>query len=302
MSTTKNRTLTTLVEGGNYFECPRWHQNRWWVSDFYRHAVFSYDADGGERLELEVEAQPSGLGWLPDGDMLVVSMKDRRVLRRSADGTVTTHADVSDLVTGHVNDMIVDRRGRAFVGNFGFDLMGGGTPAPAGLLRIDPDGAATVAAEDLWFPNGMVITDDGTLIVAETFAARLAAFDIQADGSLAGRRVWAQVQPSPEPGGTEEMLSAVTFAPDGCALDAEGHVWAANALAGAVCRVAPGGEIVDEVAMPDGLGVFACGLGGEDGRTLVACAAPDFHEHARMAASEAVLLTTTVDIPNAGLP
>ncbi len=302
MSTTKNRTLTPLVEGGNYFECPRWHENRWWVSDFYRHAVFSYDADGDERLELEVEAQPSGLDWLPDGDMLVVSMKDRRVLRRGADGRVRTHADLSELVTGHANDMVVDRQGRAFVGNFGFDLMGGAAPAPASLVRVDPDGTVTVAAEDLWFPNGMVITDDGTLIVAETFAARLAGFDIQPDGSLDGRRVWAQVQPSPKPGGTEAMLSAVTFAPDGCALDAEGHVWAANALGGAVCRVAPGGEIVDEVAMPDGLGVFACGLGGEDGRTLVACAAPDFYEHTRMAAREAVLLTTTVEVPHAGLP
>jgi sugar lactone lactonase YvrE len=296
------RTLTTLFEAGNYFECPRWHENRWWVSDFYRHAVFSYDTDGGERLEMEVEAQPSGLGWLPGGDMLVVSMKDRRVLRRGADGTVSTHADLSDLTSGHVNDMIVDREGRAYVGNFGFDLMGGGAPATAGLVRIDPDGTASVAAEDLWFPNGMVITDDGTLIVAETFAARLAAFDIQPDGSLDARRVWAQVQPSPEPGDTEAMLSAVTFAPDGCALDAEGHVWAANALGGVVCRVAPGGEIVDEVAMPDGLGVFACGLGGEDGRTLVACAAPDFYEHPRSAAREAVLLATTVDVPHAGLP
>jgi len=269
---------------------------------FFRHAVFSYDAQGAERLELEVEAQPSGIGWLPDGDLLAVSMKDRRVLRRGADGRVGTHADLSDLATGHVNDMLVDTQGRAFVGNFGFDLMGGGTPATASLLRIDPDGTTTTAAEDLWFPNGMVITDDGTLIVAETFAARLTAFDLEPDGSLTNRRVWAQVQPSPEPGDTATMLSAVSFAPDGCALDAEGHVWAANALGASVCRIAPGGRIVDEVVMPDGLGVFACGLGGEDGRTLVACAAPDFHEQARVAAREAVLLTTTVEVPHAGLP
>src|SRR5581483_8448732 len=157
----------------------------------------------------------SGLGWLPHGDLLVVSMKDRRVLRRGTDGTVSTHADLSELTTGHLNDMIVDQQGRAYVGNFGFDLMGGGTPAPASLVRIDPDGTVTVAAADLWFPNGTAITDDGTLIVAETFAARLTAFDIQADGTLANRRVWAQVQPSPEPGDTETMLSAVSFAPDG---------------------------------------------------------------------------------------
>ena len=296
------RILTTWVEGGNYFECPRWREGRWWISDFYRYGVFSYDGEGRERLELEVEAQPSGLGWLPDGDLLVVSMKDRRVLRRRSDGTVGTHAQLSELTSGHVNDMIVDSQGRAFVGNFGFDLMSGGTPAPASLVRVDPDGAAAVAAEDLWFPNGMVITDDGTLIVAETFAARFTAFDIQADGSLANRRVWAQVQPSPEPGDTETMLSAVSFAPDGCALDAEGHVWAANALGAAVCRVAPGGRIVDEIAMPEGLGVFACGLGGDDGRTLIACAAPDFNEEARKAVREAVLLSATVAVPRAGLP
>jgi len=296
------RELTPLFEGGNYFECPRWHDGRWWAVDFYRYGVFTYDADGNEELVLEVEAQPSGLGWLPDGDLLVVSMKDRRVLRRAADGTVTEHADVSELTTGHLNDMIVDRRGRAYAGNFGFDLMGGGEPATAGLVRIDPDGSTSAAAEDLWFPNGMVITDDGTLIVAETFGARFTAFTIQADGTLGDRRVWAQVQPTPPPGDTETMLGAVTFAPDGCAFDAEGHIWAANALGGAVCRVAPGGEIVDEVAMPDGLGVFACGLGGEVGRTLIACAAPDFHEGPRKAAREAVLLTTTVDVPSAGLP
>jgi len=159
-----------------------------------------------------------------------------------------------------------------------------------------------VAAQDLWFPNGMVITDDGTLIVAETFAARFAAFDIQPDGSLANRRVWAEVEPAPKPAEAETMLSAVTFAPDGCALDADGHIWAANALGAAVCRVAPGGQIVDEVAMPEGLGVFARGLGGEDGRTLIACAAPDFFERARAAAREAVLLTTTVEVPYGGLP
>jgi sugar lactone lactonase YvrE len=224
------------------------------------------------------------------------------VLRRSSDGTVSEHADVSALTSGHLNDMIVDRAGRAYAGNFGFDLMGGGRPDTATLVRIDPDGRATVAAEDLWFPNGMVITDDGTLIVAETFAARFTAFRIAGDGALVDRRVWAQVEPSPEPGDTEAMLGAVTFGPDGCALDAEGHVWAANALGGVLCRVAPGGRIVEEIAVPDGLGVFACGLGGEDGRTLMACAAPDFDEHARKAAREAVLLTATVEVAHAGLP
>jgi sugar lactone lactonase YvrE len=297
----RTRTLTPFAEGGAFFECPRWHDGRWWLVDFYRHAVLMYDADGREKNVMEVEAQPSGVGWLPDGDLLVVSMKDRRVLRRAADGTITLHADLSGLAAGHLNDMVVDRHGRAYAGEFGFDLMGGGLPAPGKLLRIDPDGRAAVAAEDLWFPNGLMITDDGTLIVAETLAARFTAFSIQSDGTLADRRVWAQVEPAPEPGDTTAMLSAMTFGPDGCALDAEEHVWAANALGGPIARVAPGGEVVDEIAVPEGLGVFACGLGGEDGRTLIACSAPDFDESARSAAREAVLLTTLVEVPHAGL-
>ena len=296
------RTLTTFAEGGTYFECPRWHEGRWWASDFYRYGVFTYDGDGREDQVMEVEAQPSGLGWLPDGDLLVVSMKDRRVLRRAADGSVSVHADASGLATGHLNDMVVDRQGRAYAGNFGFDLMGGDPLETAAIVRIDPDGSAAIAAEDLWFPNGSMITDDGTLIVAETFGARLTAFTIQADGTLADRRVWAQIDPTPEPGDVATMLGAVTYAPDGCALDAEGHVWAANALGGPLSRIAPGGGIVDEVAIPEGLAAFACGLGGEDGRTLMICAAPDFHEEARKAAREAVLLSTTVSVPHAGLP
>jgi sugar lactone lactonase YvrE len=300
MSTT--RTLTPLFEGGAYFECPRWRDGRWWVSDFYRHAVFTYDADGREEVVLEVEGQPSGLGWMPNGDLLVVSMKDRRLLRRSADGTVHVHCDVSGLTTGHLNDMVVDREGRAYAGNFGFDLMGGGHPATAAVVCVDPAGRAATAAEDLWFPNGSVITEDGTLIVAETMAARLTAFTIQPDGTLSDRRVWAQIEPSPEPADTATMLGAVTFAPDGCALDADGHMWVANALGGPLSRVAPGGQIVDEIPLPAGLAVFACGLGGENGHTLIACAAPDFHEEARKAAREALLLRTTVAVPRAGLP
>jgi sugar lactone lactonase YvrE len=299
---TGTRTLTPFAEGGAFFECPRWHDGRWWLVDFYRHAVLTYDADGRETKMMEVEAQPSGLGWLPDGDLLVVSMKDRRVLRRAADGAVTVHADAFELAAGHLNDMVVDQHGRAYAGEFGFDLMGGGLPKPGKLLRIEPDGRAAVVAEDLWFPNGLMITDDGTLIVAETLAARFTAFSIQSDGTLADRRVWAQVQPAPEPGDTAAMLSAMTFAPDGCTLDAEGHIWAANALGGGIARVAPGGEVVDEIAVPEGLGVFACGLGGEDGRTLIACGAPDFDEASRSAAREAVLLTTTVEVPHAGMP
>jgi len=296
------RTWTPLKQGGNYFECPRWHDGSWWAVDFYRHGVFRYGTDGTEELVLEVAAQPSGLGWLPDGDLLVVSMKDHRVLRRAADGSVSVHADVSLLVTGHLNDMVVDRTGRAYAGNFGFDLMAGQDPVPTVLVRIDPDGTASVAAEDLWFPNGMVVTDDGTLIVAETFGGRLTAFDIEPDGALTGRRTFSEPRPAPEPGDLGSMVAGLQFAPDGIALDAEGCVWAANGVGAAVWRISPAGEVVEEVGMPAGLGVFACGLGGPDGRTLLACAAPDFSEAARSAAAEAQLLTTQVEVPRAGLP
>ncbi len=149
---------STLLRGGGFFEGPRWHDGRWWVSDFYRHAVYAVTPGGVEERVLEVAGQPSGLGWMPDGSMLVVSMRDHRVLRRAASGEVTEHADLTAHCGGHLNDMVVDAEGRAWVGNFGFDLMGMADPRTASLVRIDPDGGVAVAAEDLLFPNGSVIT------------------------------------------------------------------------------------------------------------------------------------------------
>ncbi len=297
------RRLHALLEGGAFFESPRWHEGRWWVSDFYRHLVLTVEPGGGTREILGVEEQPSGLGWMPDGSLLVVSMRDHRILRWSEDRGVAEHADVSAYCTGHLNDMVVDRHGRAYAGNFGFDLMGGADPAPAALIRVDPDGAASVAAEDLHFPNGSVITPDGrTLIVGETAGSRYTAFTIEPDGALADRRIWAQVAPAPELTTFQETLSRLQFGPDGCALDAEGHIWAADEVGARCVRLAPGGEIVDEVAAPEGLDVFACMLGGDDGRTLLMCTAPDFAEANRTASHDAVLLTTSVEIPHAGLP
>jgi sugar lactone lactonase YvrE len=258
------------------------------VSDFYRHAVFAVTPDGRDEEVLRLEGQPSGLGWLPDGSLLVVSMKDHRLLRRSPAGEVSVHAEVGGLCGGPLNDMVVDGKGRAWVGNFGFDMISRADLEPASLVRVDPDGSASVVAGELLFPNGSVISDDGrTLIVGETYGGRYTAFTIGEDGSLGERRVWAELPGS---------------APDGCTLDAEGHIWTADARGGRCCRVAPGGEIVEEVAAPDGLQFFACMLGGDDGRTLLLCAAPDFSERRRSAAREAVLLTTRVDVPHAGLP
>jgi sugar lactone lactonase YvrE len=298
------RSLAPLLDGGAFFEGPRWHDGRWWVSDFYRHGVFTVAADGNADQVLEVEHQPSGLGWMPDGSMLVVSMKNQHVLRRTPSGEVTVHADLRSFTDTNLNDMVVDRHGRAYIGCFGFDLMAFADPQTAPLFRVDPDGSASIAAEDLMFPNGSVITPDGsTLIVGETAGCRYTAFTIaDDDGSLTDRRVWAQLAPTPDLKPLEQMLPEITVGPDGCTLDAEGHIWAADEAGGRCIRIAPGGEIVEEIKMPEGLGVFACALGGDDGRSLLLCAAPDFLEHNRMNSRDAVLMTTTVDVPHAGLP
>jgi sugar lactone lactonase YvrE len=297
------RELRALLDGGSYFEGPRWHDGRWWVSDFYRNAVYAIDPDGRAEVAVDLgDAEPSGLGWMPDGSLLIVSKKDHRILRH-ADGELTVHADLSEHCGGDLNDMVVSARGHAYAGNFGFDLMGGADAAYTVLVHVAPDGTTSTAADELGFPNGMVITPDGgTLIVAETIAARFTAFGIVDGGRLTDRRIWAQVAETPPVGPLAESLPLLKFSPDGITLDAEGHVWAADALGGRVARVAPGGEIVDEIRAPEGLGFFACTLGGEDRRTLLLAGAPDFAEEKRRNAREAVLLTTTVEVPGAGLP
>ena len=296
------REVTTLFEGGRFFEGPRWRDGTWWISDFYRRTVSRIATDGTETVVTEVEAQPSGLGWLPDGSLVISSMKDHKVLR-FADGELSVLADLEGMVGGHLNDLVTDAHGHTFVGNFGFDLMGGGAPAPATLIRVDPDGTATVAARDLHFPNGTVITPDGsTLIVGETTGNRYTAFDLAPDGTLSNRRVWAAFGALPQAETFLEGMALIKVAPDGCSLDAEGHIWSADALNNRCVRVAPGGEIVDEITVPGDLGIYACQLGGDDGRTLLLCAAPDFFEHNRIGSDDAILFTTTVDVPHAGLP
>lgn len=299
---TPPREIKTILTGMSYTECPRWHEGRLWFADFYTHAIYSMKADGSDlRTEVEVPAQPSGLGWLPDGQLVWVSMKDRKLMRRQLDGQIVVHADVSAHVGGHPNDMVVDAQGRCWLGNFGFDLMAGADMETATLLRIDPDGSVTTVATDLWFPNGSVITADGkTLIVDETFGNRISAFDIQADGSLGPRRDWARFGDLPTSRVVAEAVPQAVLAPDGCGLDAENHLWVADAIGGRVCRVAEGGQIVDTIEPGDG--VFACMLGGDDGRTLFMSCAPDFEEHKRSPVREATIRTVRVDVPHAGRP
>jgi sugar lactone lactonase YvrE len=288
--------LAVVVEKYSFLEGPRWHDGRIWVSDFYTHQVVSADEHGGDlRVEAQVPAQPSGLGWLPDGRLLIVSMRDHRLLRREPDGALSVHADVSSDAGGLLNDMVVDSRGRTWVGNFGFDLMAGAPIAPAPLVRVDPDGSSTVASEPLHFPNGAVITGN-TMIVNETFGHRISAFEIDADGGLSERRDWASFGPVPATTDVGEALGQLSVAPDGMCLDAEGAVWIADALGNRALRVREGGEVLQEISTGD-TGVYALALGGADGRTLYLCTAPGFAEHERRHSREAKLLAARVDVP-----
>jgi sugar lactone lactonase YvrE len=284
-----------LAEGLYFGEGPRWRDGRLWFSDFYDHAVKSIDSNGVTRTELEIDDQPSGLGWLPDGRLIIVAMHRRQVLRVDPDG-VHLHADLADVASYHANDMVVDARGRAYVGNFGFPLDEAletrgvesviADHPTARLARVDADGSVHVAATDLHFPNGMVITPDGrTLIVAETLAMRLTAFDIGSDGSLSNRRAWATLG---------------MRAPDGICLDANGHVWIANAIAPECVLVAPGGEITAtvETSQP----CFACMLGGDDRRTLFAMTAPSSVADVVSTSRRGRIECAEVQAPGAGRP
>jgi sugar lactone lactonase YvrE len=286
---------SVLTEGLYFGEGPRWHDGRLWFSDFYAHAVKSVDSDGALRTELELEDQPSGLGWLPDGRLLVVSMADLKLLRQDADG-LQLHADLSELSVHLCNDMVVDTAGRAWVGNFGFDLDAlieeKGVEAAlsdhpsTNLVRVDPDGSVHLAAPDMHFPNGMVITPDGnTLIVAETLSMCLTAFNINADATLSNRRIWAQVG---------------MRAPDGICLDAQGHVWVANAIGSECVLVAEGGEILRtvETSQP----CYACMLGGDDERTLYMMTAQSSDKTEASSSPAGKIETFRVDVGRAGCP
>ncbi len=290
------RTTRLLCEDICFGEAPRWRQGRLWFSDFFAHAVKSISLAGDLRTEVEIDDQPSGLGWMPDGSLLIVSMIKRQLLRRSVDGKISVHADLSGIAGFHCNDMVVDAKGRAYVGDFGFDLPqemnARGIRAviadhpTAKLACVTADGLAHVAAADMHFPNGSVITPDGkTFIVAETLGQVLTAFDIGTDGSLTNRRVWARISP---------------HLPDGIALNADGHIWVADSVAPKCILFSQGGatlEVID-TDMP----CYACMLGGDDGRTLFMFTAIASEDAAGGTSVKGKLLITAVDVPHAGLP
>jgi sugar lactone lactonase YvrE len=279
---------------GLYFgECPRWHDGRLWYSDFFDHAVFSVSPGGDRRTEVDFEGEPAGLGWLPDGHLLINSRLDRAIVRQEPNGTLVHHGDLSPWATWHANDMVVASNGQAYCGNFGFDLDGlyEGTATASditttSLIRVDPDGTSCEAAGDIAFPNGTVITEDGrTLIIAESMGAKLTAFDRLDDGTLANRREWAAL-----PG----------IAPDGICLCADNTVWVSNALGANCVRVAEGGAILEEVVTSRGC--FACMLGDEDRQTLYLITAESSHAAKARAERNGAIEKARTSVPGAGLP
>ena len=288
----------TVVRGGLSFgEAPRWHDGRLWYSDFYRRGIYSMAADGtDEQIEHEVLKQPSGLGWLPSGDLLCVSMLDHLVLRFRDDGVVT-FADISEYCGFWANDMIVASSGFSYVGNFGFDLdvflaehgvegLLASPPPTANLVVLSPDGDVVQVVPDLAFPNGTVITPDGaTLIIGETMGSKLTAFDVADDGTLSNRRVWAPLE---------------YVASDGMCLDAEGQIWLANAISNSCLRVREGGEITAIVNTTQRS--FACVLGGEDRSTLFVMTAPTSDRFKAADATRGRIETALVQVAGAGTP
>jgi sugar lactone lactonase YvrE len=293
------RDLQPLGEEGYFFEGPRWREGRWWVSDFQEKCVFSYATDGARRVEASLEDQPSGLGWMPDGSLLVVSMLDLKILRKWPNGVMRLHADLAKFcpIEGMLNDMLVDRQGRAYVGfdpsyqKYGFDYPEGR------ILSIAPDGAVRLEAEGLRFPNGMVITSDqSTLVAAETFNAQLTGYSISPDGALGRGEAWARLSPrKPVAALSGTPIPPDPARPDGICIDDQDHVWIAD-MAGWCLRIAPGGAIVDAVAAPEGKGCYACALGGPDGRTLLICTSTP-PRPGQPRTKQARLMTTTVTVP-----
>jgi len=279
------RTTTPLANGLAFGEGPRWHAGRLWLSDMHGRQVVTLDSAGRVEPVVRVEGRPSGLGWLPDGRLLVVSMEDRKLLRLEG-AALAMHADLSALAPHEINDLVVSAEGQAYVSQFGYAFWRGGEFRKTEILLVTPAGEARVAATDLAFPNGMVITPDGrTLIVGESFGARLTAFDRAPDGTLANRRVFAK------------LSGAV---PDGICLDAEGCVWIASPPSKECLRVREGGEIVERVRT--GTQAIACMLGGEDRRTLYVLTSEAIEPAECERLRSACVETVRVDVPGAGWP
>ena len=284
---------TVLLDGLGFPEGPRWRDGKLWFSDIDENRVMTVDLQGNAETVVEVPGGPSGLGWLPNGRLQIVSVSGRCLLRLDSEG-LTKVADLSELASDRTNDMVMDQLGRAYIGNFGYAFLDHtAVPRLANIVMVMPDGKTRIVAEDMAFPNGMVITPDGqTLIVAESLAARLTAFDITADGSLARRRIWAQFDSR----GFAAFDTSRAF-PDGICLDVEGAIWVASAEGSKeVLRVLEGGKITHRIKVATQ--PFAAMLGGRDRRTLFVCTS--FLSEGPPGSGR--IETVKVEVPGAGLP
>jgi sugar lactone lactonase YvrE len=293
------RKFRTVAEGFHFLEAPRWHKGKLFFSDFYGGTVYAVDADDQLSTVCKWPKWVSGLGFTPDDDVLFVAVEERKLMRSAKGGKLTEVADLHGHAKHHCNDMLVDEKGRAYIGNFGFDVTPDGPITKTNLFMVSPDGKVSNAGGDLVFPNGMARSPDRrTLIVAETFAGRLSAFDIKPDGSLSGQRVWAAFADREFTTVQKSVDSGATL-PDGIAVDAEDAVWAADAGGKGAVRVAAGGKILERISLP-GLTSFAVALGGPDLKTLYLCAAPPLFSHDPTVDKKSVLLATRVEVP--GVP
>lgn len=266
-----------LANGFCFGEGPRWFEGLLWFSDMLGEAVHTATM-GGSLTTLPLPGRcPSGLGFRPDGSLLIASTEDRQVLRYDGE-TVVTVADLTDLTPANLGDMVVDGAGRAYIGS---QALSGGV-----IVRLDPDDSATVVATDLDFPNGMVITPAGDLIVAESIGRRLTVYTIDEHGALCDRRVFAAGLDGP---------------PDGIALDAEDGVWTSMTLAHQFDRIVAGGEVTDRIDMGDRIAI-ACTLGGPERRTLFLLSSTDAYPERLVGTRLSQLDAVTVTTPGAGRP
>ncbi|GAB3462748.1 SMP-30/gluconolactonase/LRE family protein [Actinophytocola sediminis] len=277
-----------LVDSGLVLcDGPRWFDDALWFSDLYGGYVYTVDHAGRLERVLQVQAGPSGLEFQPDGSLLVVSQRDQKILRRTPSGAVSTYADLAGRARHDANDIVLDSAGRAYVSSFGFDLGAGAPLEPAPLVMVEPDGAVRVVADGLRFPNAVVLTDDErTLLVSETEGNVITAFDRAPDGTLSGRRVFADLG---------------DLRPDGMCLDADGQVWVACLDAEAVVRVAAGGRETARVRTP-GRWATACVLGGPARRDLFVLTARTSPEMLARGEFHGAVEVVEVDVPGAGRP
>jgi len=251
-SAPREHELTRFAENFLIPEGMRWRDGRLWLSDLMDGKVYCVEPDGTRRLLASFPAKVSGLGFLPDGSLIAASMEDRKVYR-IVDGDLALYADLSNLATGNLNELFTDETGRTYVGNFGYDYMGGADPKTTHLHLIAPDGSISEGPGELIFPNGMVLIEGGrTLVVAETWNRRLTAFDRGHNGQLSNGRLYAD-------------LGERT--PDGLCADTEDGIWISSFETGEFVRLARDGEVTDVISLPGHI-AFSCLLGGDDGKTL----------------------------------